>query len=121
MYSSLYADNCVQFCFCVSLLGFLVSLLLSVSDGLLLWDEGDQALCACAVGLLSFAALSCSLLLLLECLVVAESLVHWVRVPFELCDRGAVMAMIGFGVPALYVAATVPFLYSELIPETRKL
>ncbi len=73
------------------------------------------------MGLLSFCCLCCAAFLFLECLLVAESLVSWIRLPARMGERSGVLAAAGIALTAVYVLATVPFLYGELIPDNRKL
>ncbi len=81
----------------------------------------DLTLCAISVGLLSFCCLCCASFLFLECLLVASSLVSWVRLPRRLEERGILLAIVGVVAPAIYVIATVAPLHDKLVPESRKL
>jgi hypothetical protein len=141
-FSSVYPDNAMQVCFEVSLLGFLVSWMLSVVDGPLAWDQNvrretknempetqmiifylqDLAPCVVATSLLTFFSLSATVFLLLESICIAQKLVPRCVANCSVGSSSKVglLVAVGFAGPLIYTVAAVPALYRELVPTMPK-
>jgi len=116
-----YADNAMQFCFQLSLLGLLISLLMSVSDGVLIWKEQSKVLCTLAVAFLTFFALCASVFLLLESLVICGALVRWTaKATRPIVEKPLLTALAVFLAVLAFTAVVVPAARSSLIPDAQK-
>ncbi|XP_059099117.1 uncharacterized protein LOC131893169 isoform X5 [Tigriopus californicus] len=113
-----YADNAMQVCFQISLFLFTLCLLLAGTDGPWSWDPEDQTWCALATGFLALFILTALTFLLLESLCIVHKLVPWVTCP--LLDNIPILVAIGFLVPLLYIVIVVPILYTDLMPDQRR-
>jgi len=106
-----YTDNVAQVCFEFSLLGCYIFILLAVDRGPLAWDANDKVPCIVAVAGLQFLYLAAFTFLLLESTVILHKLVDCVVI--SILEHITFIVAVGFGVPAVYTAVTLPFIFSS--------
>jgi len=111
----MYTDNVAQVCFQFSLLSCYLITLLTVDSGPLTHQEPSQPLpCLLAIAGLQFFYLCAFTFLLLETLVILHKLVDSVLLP--LLESTTFLLTIGFLLPGLYTAATLPAFQRTLLP-----